>query len=129
MFRDRRGEPGVATGLGSLADGTWATGFATGEGASIPQQIADKLRGRSFSNWKGFRRAFWKLAGHDELLAKQFSEENISKMRNGRAPFARKRDAVGGRKVLELHHKVLISRNGGVFDLDNISVTTPKLHI
>ncbi|WP_413466745.1 hypothetical protein, partial [Pseudomonas aeruginosa] len=30
-----------------------------GEGAPIPSQIADKLRGKTFKNWRDFREQFW----------------------------------------------------------------------
>ena len=48
MFRDRRNEPGVASGSGQSVSGNWFGAASTLGGAPIPKQIADKLRGRDF---------------------------------------------------------------------------------
>jgi hypothetical protein len=41
----------------------------------------------------------------------------------------RKADRVGGRKSYEIHHLEKISKGGGVYDLDNLRVNTPRNHI
>ncbi|EOM1918670.1 HNH endonuclease, partial [Shigella sonnei] len=38
-------------------------------------------------------------------------------------------DVAGKRTSFKLHHEKPISQNGGVYDMDNISVVTPKRHI
>jgi hypothetical protein len=35
-------------------------GASTGDGAPVPSQIADKLRGKTFGSFDSFRQAFWK---------------------------------------------------------------------
>ncbi|MBO9550020.1 S-type pyocin domain-containing protein [Pseudomonas sp.] len=129
MFRDRRGDPGTATGVGIEVDGSWAAGVSLGKGASIPNQVADLLRGQEFRDWRHFRETLWRAIGNDATLSIQFSPFNIERMKKGRSPFVPQAERIGGRAVLEIHHKVFISKGGEVFDLDNLSITTPKLHI
>ncbi|WP_420197344.1 MULTISPECIES: HNH endonuclease signature motif containing protein [Enterobacteriaceae] len=50
-------------------------------------------------------------------------------MSQGLAPRARNKDTVGGRRSFELHHDKPISQDGGVYDMDNLRITTPKRHI
>jgi hypothetical protein len=128
MFRDRREDAGVATGFGQPVSGNWLGAASQVEGAPIPSQIADQLRGKEFKNFRKFREAFWKSVANDSELSKQFISNNISEMKNGRAPFVRKGDRVGGQVKFELHHATYVSKGGAVFDIDNIRVFTPKQH-
>ncbi|HGN0869441.1 TPA: HNH endonuclease [Providencia alcalifaciens] len=50
-------------------------------------------------------------------------------MDKGFAPYPIPEEQVGGRDTFELHHETPISEGGGVYDMDNIRVTTPKRHI
>ncbi|MFJ2456875.1 S-type pyocin domain-containing protein, partial [Pseudomonas protegens] len=129
MFRDRREDPGVATGVGQPVSGIWLGAASQGEGAPIPSQIADQLRGREFKSWRAFREAFWKAVANDPVLSKQFDPGSLADMRNGRAAYARKSERVGGRIKIEIHHKKQIIDNGGVYDVDNLVAVTPKRHI
>ncbi|MFV0933227.1 S-type pyocin domain-containing protein, partial [Pseudomonas jessenii] len=128
MFRDRREDPGVATGFGQPVSGIWLGAASQGEGAPVPSQIADQLRGREFKNFRGFREAFWKAVANDSELAKQFIGNSISEMKNGRAPFVRRSDRVGEQVKFELHHAIYISNGGEVLDIDNIRIVTPRQH-
>ncbi|WP_338629142.1 HNH endonuclease [Yersinia intermedia] len=99
-------------------------------GAPIPVQIADKLRGRTFSSFDRFREAFWQEVANDPELAAQFIELNQRRMKEkGYSPFTQSKEKVGGRDKFELHHVAPIKDNGAVYDVDNLRVTTPKLHI
>ena len=129
MFRDRREDPGVVTGAGQVVTGAWLGAASQGEGAPIPSQIADQLRGREFRNFRAFREAFWKTVANDADLAKQFDPSILDTMKKGRAPVARESGQVGRRVKLELHHKNYISKGGGVYDVENINIVTPKLHV
>lgn len=129
LFRDRRDDPGVATGVGQAVSGTWLGEAARGQGAPIPSQIADQLRGRKFANFHRFREAFWKAVAADALLSMQFNKGNLERMRDGSAPYPTRIDQIGGRKTFELHHQIEISKDGAVYDLDNLLVMTPKRHI
>lgn len=124
-----REAPGVATGVGEDVPGVWLAGAGEGLGVPVPTRIADKLRGREFSSFDTFRRAFWKAVAEDLELSSQFSEQNLSRLRDGYAPTARYRDAVGKRKVFELHHVEWVSEGGEVYGIDNLKVTTPQNHI
>jgi hypothetical protein len=129
MFRDRREDPGVATGFGQPVSGIWLGTASQGEGAPVPSQIADQLRGREFKNFRAFRETFWKAISNDPELAKQFDVGVLATMKKGRAPVAKESEQVGKRVRFELHHKKYISEGGGVYDVDNINAVTPKNHI
>ncbi|PKA68001.1 S-type pyocin [Pseudomonas baetica] len=129
MFRDRRQDPGIATGNGQVVSGNWLGAASTPEGAPIPAQIADKLRGREFSSFKAFRRAFWKAVAADSDLDNKFTQINKLDIRKGISPVADKSERVGGRVKLEIHHVNPISEGGSVYDIDNLKILTPKQHI
>jgi len=128
MFRDRRNEPGVASGYGEAVSGVWLESASRADGAVIPNRIADKLRGENFSSFKAFREAFWRAVIDSPELTKQFTANNVQEMKNGRAPFARRKDRLGGQVKFELHHVKHISKGGEIYDIDNIRVITPKQH-
>ncbi|WP_367280639.1 HNH endonuclease signature motif containing protein [Pseudomonas sp.] len=50
-------------------------------------------------------------------------------VRNGRTAYVRDRDHTGGRVTFEIHHSIRIADGGGVYDIDNLVVVTPNLHI
>ncbi|MGN1976547.1 HNH endonuclease signature motif containing protein, partial [Yersinia enterocolitica] len=97
--------------------------------APIPAQIANKLRGRKFSNFDRFREAFWQEVANDPELSGQFKFGNLGNIKNGKAPSPRESEQVGSRVKYELHHVKPISKDGAVYDIDNIRVLTPKKHI
>jgi len=124
-----RDAPGVVTGQGEDVDGIWLAGAGEGEGVPIPVRIADKLRGRKYSSFKNFRGALWRqVLAHPELSG-QFSERDKVRFKKGGSKRVHEREAVGGRQSYELHHIVSISEGGGVYDIDNLRVNTPKNHI
>ncbi|KTC17551.1 S-type Pyocin [Pseudomonas marginalis ICMP 9505] len=128
MFRDRREDPGIVTGGGQAITGSWLGAASQGEGAPIPSQIADKLRGQEFKNFRAFREAFWKAVANDSGLSSQFNRQNLLRILNGKAPYTSELEHAGKSGKFELHHKAFISEGGEVFDIDNIYVVTPKLH-
>ncbi|TBW46427.1 S-type Pyocin [Marinobacter halodurans] len=130
VFRNTaRNESGVVTGYGEDVTGIWLEQASEGLGAPVPSQIADRLRGREFSSFDKFREAFWLEVSQDKSLSQQFPENALSTMSNGRAPFCRKKDRVGGRVKIELHHVDEIRNGGKVYDIDNLRLVTPKNHI
>ncbi|WP_330999766.1 HNH endonuclease signature motif containing protein [Pseudomonas aeruginosa] len=50
-------------------------------------------------------------------------------MRDGFSPFTPKAEQAGNRDKYEIHHVVQISQGGAVYDIDNLRVMTPKMHI
>jgi hypothetical protein len=124
-----RNQPGVVTGIGQDVTGIWLAGASAGLGAPIPTRIADRLRGREFSSFDDFRETFWTEVAADPELSSQFSAANRRVMRGGSSPFVQDTEAVGGRKVNELHHVDRIADGGAVYDVDNLRVNTPKNHI
>ncbi|PYC16007.1 HNH nuclease [Pseudomonas mosselii] len=129
MFRDRREDPGTATGAGQPVSGAWLGAALQGDGAAIPTQVADQLRGRSFKNFKDFREALWVAVATSPDLASQFDPGSLAMMRKGYAAFVKKSERVGGRIKYEVHHQTLISSGGEVYNIDNLRITTPKRHI
>ncbi|ABA76496.1 MULTISPECIES: S-type pyocin domain-containing protein [Pseudomonas] len=121
--------PGTVTGVGEDVSGVWLDHARGGSGAPIPTSIADSLRGREYSSFDSFRRAFWAEASKDTRLAGQLSEDSLERMRNGKAPRARLADAAGKRISHEIHHVELISQGGEVYNVDNLRVHTPKNHV
>lgn len=124
-----RYQPGVVTGQGQDVTGIWLAGAGKELGSPVPTRIADRLRGREFSNFDDFREAFWKAVGSDAQLSSQFIVNNRARMLAGKAPKVRKADVAGKRTSFELHHIEKISEGGEVYDVDNLGVTTPKHHI
>ncbi|HEN3467948.1 TPA: S-type pyocin domain-containing protein [Yersinia enterocolitica] len=129
-FKSPRDEPGEVTGQGEWILGIWLAEAGKDQGAAIPAQIADKLRGREFSSFDRFREAFWREVANDPELSGQFIELNQRRMREkGYSPFTPSKEKVGGRDKFELHHVISIKDNGAIYDVDNLRVITPKCHI
>ncbi|HDL7739087.1 TPA: S-type pyocin domain-containing protein [Yersinia enterocolitica] len=128
-FKSPRDEPGEVTGQGEWILGIWLAEAGKEQGAAIPAQIADKLRGREFSSFDRFREAFWREVANDPELAGQFNLRNIAFLKRGYAPYPQGKNQVGGRTKFELHHVVPIKDGGEVYDMDNLRIVTPKLHI
>ena len=125
----RRGEPGVVTGIGENVPGEWLDHARTGLGVPIPTSIADTLRGRSFSSFDSFRRAFWVSVSRDPKLSEQIAQRELDRMRAGRAPRSRRIDWAGSRISHDIHHVEPISEGGEVYNVDNLRVNTPKNHV
>lgn len=121
--------PGTVIGMGKDVTGIWLAGASVGLGSPVPTRIADQLRGKSFSSFDAFRKAFWISVGSDAELASQFNDSNKARMLEGMAPRARAIDTVGKRRSFELHHGIPVSEGGEVYDVDNLSAMTPKHHI
>ncbi|WP_256585879.1 S-type pyocin domain-containing protein [Pseudomonas sp. ICMP 460] len=125
----RRGEPGVVSGLGEDVPGEWLDHARSGLGAPIPTGVADALRGRKFSSFDSFRRAFWVAVSRDPKLGEQFTSKEMDRMSVGRAPRARRIDWAGSRNSHDIHHVEPISEGGEVYNVDNLRVNTPKNHV
>ena len=102
-----RNSPGVATGGESLppAGADWLKG-SHGNAGRIPGQLADQLRGQSFQNFREFKEAFWKAVAKDPGLSARFTPRDIGRM----------------------GHLFPMHAGGGVYDMKNIAIVTPKLH-
>ena len=124
-----RNLPGQVTGKGQKVSGAWLADANQGTGSPIPSQIADKLRGRTFSNFDSFRQAFWLEVSKDPELSQQFRQHNLGNIRNGKAPAPRISEQVGGKIKYDIHHIKPIVEGGEVYDVDNLGVVTPKRHI
>ncbi len=128
---ERRNTPGVAVMSRPLArvEGPWLSRGALREnGAPLPAQVANKLVGKSFLDFRALREAIWKAVASTPGLADQFTPQNLARMENGNAPFARKIDGSSRGRVWELHHDPAIAQGGQVYDLSRITIVTPAQH-
>ncbi|EBV5448640.1 colicin [Salmonella enterica subsp. enterica serovar Weltevreden] len=126
---NKRNQPGTATGKGKPVGDKWLEDAGKESGSPVPDRIADKLRDKEFRNFDDFRKKFWEEVSKDPELSKQFIKGNRDRMQVGKAPKSRKKDAAGKRTSFELHHDKPVSQDGGVYDMDNLRITTPKRHI
>ena len=124
-----RYEPGTVAGASQEVGENWLGNTEHGVGAPIPREIANLLRGQDFRDFDAFRESFWRSVANDENLSTQFSRSNLKLMRNGAAPFTLPDGHVGERGKFEIHHIQSISKGGAVYDLDNLSIMTPKKHV
>ncbi len=125
----RRYEPGTVTGAGQPVGPTWMRDGVRDGGAPIPDRIAERLAGREFPTFDAFRGAFWKEVARDPELAGQFSAGNLREISNGRSPFAPPFQQVGGRERFEIDHITTIAHGGDVYNMDNLKIMTPAVHI
>ena len=86
------------------------------------------MRGKTFQTFDKFREAFWKEIGNDPALSVGFSSSNVTRMQNGLAPKVLNSQSLGKQNSYILHHKTPIQHNGGVYDMDNIIICTPRYH-
>ncbi|MFJ4155799.1 S-type pyocin domain-containing protein [Pseudomonas sp. NPDC089752] len=129
VFKSPRYEAGISTGQGAQVTDTWRTQAASLEGAPIPAQIADLLIGGDFRNFDAFRRQFWKAVANDPELSKQFSERDLARMRkHGNAPLVNDEDIYMSQMTFAIHHVLPISEGGGVYDMSNLRIVTPRVH-
>lgn len=124
-----RYEPGTVTGSGQEVGNNWLGSATESGGAAFPVRIAEQLRGQDFRSFDRFREGFWKAVAADQSLSQQFGRVDLEEMRNGAAPYTDPTDNVGGREKYEIHHKQRIADNGAVYDVDNLTILTPKAHI
>ncbi|WP_282703614.1 RHS repeat-associated core domain-containing protein, partial [Streptomyces sp. CC219B] len=125
-----RNSPGMVTGGTLLPDvsAKWLRG-SHGNAGRIPGQVARKLQGQEFKDFGAFRSAFWEAVADTPELASQFNAGNRALMKNGNAPkVSGLQKGANGSDTYQLHHAVPIQRGGGVYDLDNIVVVTPRYH-
>ncbi|SMQ31187.1 DNase/tRNase domain of colicin-like bacteriocin [Pseudomonas helmanticensis] len=127
--RPARLTPGMVTGIGEDVPGIWLAGAGTGIGAPIPTRIADRLRGREFSSFDAFRKAFWQAVRDDPALFDQFNVDAQDRLMSGNAPAVRDSEAVGTRGVFEIHHIERVVDGGAVYGIDNLRINTPRNHI
>jgi hypothetical protein len=93
----------------------------------IPKEIRDQLLGKYFNSFDDFRKEYWKSIANSSF-AKEFNNRNVSRMLEGSAPIAPKVEHYGKHKSYILHHKQPIDKGVEVYNLDNIIVTSPRMH-
>jgi hypothetical protein len=126
--------PGTVTGGSRLpriaGGGEWLRGTG-GEVGLIPRQVADQLRGRTFTSFDSMREAIWRAVAADPALAEQFSAANRTLMGRGNAPFARPSLQTGtnfNQRAYNIHHIDPVEGGGAVYDLDNLIIVAPSYH-
>jgi hypothetical protein len=124
-----RNQPGVAHISAELKriDGPWLRGTQRNAGL-FPAQVAEKLEGRQFNTYGEFRRAVWKAVADTPELASQFPADDQALMRRGCAPLVDEEQRFGEHATYQLHHEKPIAHGGGVYDMSNLKVVTPRMH-
>ncbi|HDR6311939.1 TPA: colicin [Bacillus cereus] len=122
-----RKQPGIASGGENLSNPRKSMRGSSGNIGLVPKDVADSLRGREFSNFDAFRKAFWEEYSKSSY-ANEFSKANIKRMSAGLAPKAPKSQHYGKQTSYVLHHRNPIHNGGGVYDLDNIVISSPRMH-
>ena len=125
---DPRNEMGTVIGGEALYDVEKMMRGSQGNIGIIPKEIGDKLRGQTFKTFDDFREAFWIEIGNSQY-ADEFSKQNRTLMKQGKAPYAVPEQWNGGNVKSIIHHKKPIYIGGGVYDLNNIVIVTPKMHM
>ncbi|WBW96132.1 hypothetical protein [Oceanirhabdus sp. W0125-5] len=124
---DPRKIAGIVSGGENLSNPIRAMRGSGGNIGVVPKEVADNLRGREFSNFDAFRKAFWEEYSKSSYASK-FSKSNIKRMSNGLAPKVIPSQQYGKHTSYVLHHKNPIHNGGGVYDLDNIIISSPRMH-
>ena len=118
---------GVATGGENLSNPIKSMRGSNGNIGLVPKEVADNLRGREFNSFDDFRNAFWQEYSTSSY-ASEFSKANIKRMSQGLAPKAPASQQYKNISSYVLHHKNPIYNGGGVYDLDNIIISSPRMH-
>lgn len=119
MFKGACEYPGVATGQGQPATAGWLTSALKEEGALVPSQVADQLRGQVFKRFDLFTQALWKAVAATPFLNTQFSALNQQRLHHGSPPFA---DEVALKDPFLLLHRKMPAEGGLVYDMDNLEI-------
>lgn len=120
--------PGVASGVGEDVIDDWLQREPLERDAAIPASVAQRLRGRVFSKFSEFRRAFWIEVSQDEGLKAQFTDLDLAAMRGGNGPSLGAAGPSGTSAPFELYHVDPVSEDGDAYDMDNMSVMTDAQH-
>lgn len=125
-----RHEPGVATESFNFRNSLGTQKkimYQNGDIGIIPQEVRDKLAGREFRSFDEFRNELWKEVGNSSF-ANKFNKANQALMKQGFAPRAPKNGHYKSLNTYILHHKQPIEKGGGVYDLDNLIIVSPRMH-
>ncbi|WP_234278527.1 HNH endonuclease signature motif containing protein [Escherichia coli] len=86
----------------------------------------------TFKTFDEFREALWLEVSQEPELIAQFSEINQLRISQGFTPFAPDEGHyIGPKETLkkfQIHHFIAIEYGGGVYDIDNLRIVTPRLH-
>lgn len=121
-----RNSPGIVKGSNLKAIDKMMRG-SHGNVGIISKEVGDQLKGKRYNNFDNFRKDFWKAVANSKYKD-EFGASNISRMSQGLAPIVSKSQQYGKVKSYILHHKTPIHDGGGVYDLDNLIIVTPKMH-
>jgi RHS repeat-associated protein len=105
----------------------WLRGTHRNAG-KIPESVAKALKGILFQKFSEFRQAFWKAVAADTEASKPFKSSDKWRMSQGWAPRADREQQYKSQKSYVLHHMTPIQHGGGVYDMGNLVVITPRGH-
>jgi hypothetical protein len=95
----------------------------------FPAQVAERLRGRTFSSFREFKEAVWTTVAEFPELTEGFDDVSIRRMRRGWAPLAPADHHFGGQVTYILHHRVrVVDDPDRLYDTSNLLILTPRAH-
>ncbi|MDX2065565.1 MAG: hypothetical protein SFX74_07480, partial [Fimbriimonadaceae bacterium] len=113
--RPRSGELAKSAPKITLANST--------KGWKVGDPINNLTRAGNIPKWPSVRMRHWKNRAHYAKPG-EFTDENIARMKRGRAPLVQDKQT-GEVGPLELHHHIVPQRSGGLFDFIEV---TPSQH-
>jgi hypothetical protein len=116
---------GIVTGNGQPATREWWKAASQEKGAPIPALIGDQFRGREIKSFGAFDAALWRIVAEDSTLA-SLDEVNRKRIAQGFAPFAPKNTWVADRREYEIRYQENAALGANPYNLDKISITTPR---
>ena len=123
-----RYQSGTVTGADKLPNVQTMMRGTHGNIGVIPKEVGEKLQGKTFNDFDEFRHAFWTEIGNSKY-ANEFSASNRSLMQAGKAPFTALEQTNGQHSKYVIHHLTPIHVGGNVYDLSNMIISTPRMHV
>ncbi len=109
--------------------GPWlTTPDAMQNGALIPDQVAQKLKGKQFSSFNALREAIWMTVAATPELVRQFEGSNVALMKAGRPPVLPPDTPGSNPEIWHIHHEPPISEGGLVYDLSALRILRRSTH-
>lgn len=125
-----KNNPGTVSGPGTQTKGEWIKQRRVGH---VPKEVADYLRGRSYTTFDGLRAAIWRAIRtrpefkhlRDRVIE---IDPDFMSRKPSAAPRAPEDLHYGGHETFEIHHKKPVESGGGVYNVDNLLIADPRTH-
>ena len=128
----KKATPGIVTGnfTSNIPVSGGRISSPDGSVIAIPQEVAQQLVGKQYSSFDEFRSDLWKAIGNSSY-SNEFKQSNVNLMKAGKAPFAIPEQWCESGKFqgrFSIDHIIEVQDGGYVYDLDNMTIRSPKNH-